>query len=55
MTYQASAWFGHTRHYLAGIDPHLEDLFVRAMTRAGFPAKPPPSKPSSRTSWQGMI
>ena len=37
MSYQASAWYRHTRHYLGGIDPALEDMFVRAMRRAGFP------------------
>jgi hypothetical protein len=36
-SYQASAWHRHTLAYLTGIDPHLEDLFVRAMSRAGFP------------------
>ena len=37
MTYQASAWYRHSLNYLTGIDPHLADMFVRAMKRAGFP------------------
>lgn len=38
MSYQASAWYQHTLHYLAGIDAPLADMFVRAMKRAGFPS-----------------
>ena len=37
MSRQAQDWYRHTLHYLTGIDPHLADLFARAMHRAGFP------------------
>jgi hypothetical protein len=36
-SYQGAAWLKYTRHYLAGVDPHLPAVFDRALGAAGYP------------------
>ena len=37
MSTQANTWVRHTLKYLGASDEHLADLFLQAMTRAGYP------------------